>query len=181
MDLSLWSSGEQAAGTALRTGLLYVIAVVAARLAGRRTLARLSGFDMVVTVAIGTLVASSALPPHPAVSDGVAALATLLALQVVIAALRQRFARLQRWIDFRPEVVLREEQFHLPHAPWTAQLTRSDLESRLREQGIDQLSPTMIVVLEPGGRFSVAQSTEPGGLFDEAHRSSISSADGPGR
>ncbi len=170
MDLSLWSSGGQVAATAVQTALMYLVAIVAARMAGRRTLAQMSGFDIVVTVAIGTLVASAALPSDPAVSDGAAALATFLGLQVVIAAVRQRFPGTQRWIDFRPEVVIRHGELDLPRAPWTAQLTRRDVESRLREHGIDGLKSGMIVVVEPGGRFSIIEDGQPGTVGEDSHR-----------
>ncbi len=169
MDLSLWSSGSQVAGTAVQTALMYLVAIVGARMAGRRTLAQMSGFDIVVTVAIGTLVASAALPSDPAVSDGAAALATFLGLQVAIAAVRQRFPAAQRWIDFRPEVVVWEGEAQLPRAPWTAQLTRSDVESRLREHGIDGLRSGMVVVLEPGGRLSLIENGPPGTVDHDPH------------
>lgn len=165
MDLSLWSSGAQVGGTVLRTFLLYVIAVVAARVTGRRTLSQMSAFDVVVTIAIGTLVASAALPTRTTVSDGAAALLTLLSLQVAVGAPRQRYAAVERWVDFRPVSIVRDGEMDLPRAPWTAQLTRSDVESRLRQRGIGAVGDASRVVLEPSGRFSATCDDEPGPLF----------------
>lgn len=165
MDLALWSSLTQVGGTALRTLLLYSIAVTAARVTGRRTLSQMSAFDVVVTVAIGTLVASAALPDVATVSDGAAALFTLLTLQVAIAAARQRFVAVQRWADFRPQTVVHDGKMHLPRAPWTAQLTRSDVESRLRHAGIGDLADATTVVLEPDGGLSVTSADTAGPLF----------------
>ncbi len=60
MDLSLWSSGGQVAATAVQTALMYLVAIVAARMAGRRTLAQMSAFDV---VAPWQSARSSLLPP----------------------------------------------------------------------------------------------------------------------
>ena len=80
----LWSGFEQTGDVAVRTVLAYVVALALVRLAGRRTLAQLSAFDIVVTIAAGTVVGSTALPSRPAVSDGVTVLATLMLLQVLL-------------------------------------------------------------------------------------------------
>lgn len=165
MDISLWSSFGQVAGTVVRTILVYTLTLVAVRVAGRRTLAQMSAFDVIVTVAVGTLAASTALPSSPAVSDGAAALLTLLGLQVLIAALRQRFSAVQRWSDFQPRAVVRDGRADLPRAPWTAQLTMSDLESRLRQNGISDLDDATLVILEPTGKVSVTTAGQVPPLF----------------
>jgi uncharacterized membrane protein YcaP (DUF421 family) len=165
MDLSLWSSPAQVGSTVVRTVILYLLAVVASRVAGRRTLSQMSAFDVIVTVALGTLLASAALPSSPAVSDAAAALVTLLVLQVTVAATRQRFPGTQRWIDFRPEIIVREDETTMPRKPWTAQLTVSDLEARLRQQGFQDVTDAKVVVLESNGKISATASDEPGSLF----------------
>lgn len=48
------------------------------------------------------VVDSAALPSRPAVSDGVTVLVTLYALQVLLAALRQRSSWVRRALDFTP-------------------------------------------------------------------------------
>ncbi|HWH35121.1 MAG TPA: YetF domain-containing protein [Acidimicrobiales bacterium] len=150
--------------TVVQTVLLYALTVVAARVAGRRTLAQMGAFDIIVTIALGTLLASSALPADPKPSDGAAALVTLLGLQVVLAAVRQRFPATQRWTDFKPLAVVREGRTHLPRGPWTAQLTRADVESQLRRQGFEDLARARIVVLEPGGQLAATEA-DPAPLF----------------
>lgn len=170
MNLSLWSSAAQVGGTILRTLLLYVVALVAARITGRRTLSQMSAFDVLVTVAIGSLVASAALPTRTTVSDGAAALLTLLILQAAVATARQRYAAVERWVDFPPESIVRDGGMDLRRAPWTAQLTRSDVESQLRQLGIGALADATHVVLEPSGQVSATCDEEPGPLFRPAGR-----------
>lgn len=173
MDISFWSSAEQVAGTVMSAALVYVFAVVAVRVAGRRTVAQMNAFDIVVTVALGSLAASTALPSQPALSDGAAVLLTFLALQVLVAALRQRFPVVQRVLDFSPEILVRKGRIDLRRAPWTAQLVTSDLESKLRQQGVRDLKDATLVVLEPDGKITVTTADETPALFrDLAQRAS---------
>lgn len=153
--MTLTSGWEQAASTSAATAVVYVVALIAIRLAGRRTLAEMSAFDVVVTVAIGTVVTSTALPSNPAIADGAAALATLLLLQVALAALRQRFAAVRRYLDFVPYAVVRHGQLDVRRSPLTAQLTEDDVRSQLRRQGVFSFDGIDTVILEPTGQLSV--------------------------
>ena len=165
MELPLWSSWDKFTGAIVATALVYVFTILVVRIAGRRTLARISGYDVVVTVAVGTLAASTALPSDPSLADGAAVLVTFLALQILIGSLRQRFTFVQRCIDFSPQAVVVDGRPDLRRGPWTAQLTLSELESWLRQQGVGDLSEVRIAVLEPTGKVSVSRADEAPGLF----------------
>jgi len=170
MDLNMWSSAAQLAESVVRAVVVYLVAYTAVRLAGRRTVTQMSAFDILVTIALGTLVASTALPSDAAVSDGVAVLVTLLVLQVSIGALRQRLPAIQRVTDFRPYVVMRDGMPQPSKNPLTAQLTPSDLDAVLRQLGLPHRSDARLVVLEPTGKISVLTSDDeqrPTSLFDQ--------------
>lgn len=152
MDIHLWDGLDHALSAAFSAVVVYVVAVVAVRLAGRRTLAQMSAFDVVVTIAIGSIVASMTLPSQASVADGVAVLLTLLFLQVVVAAARQRSPLVQRILDFAPEVVVRDGDVHVGRSPSSAQLTRAELETLLRQKGLTTTAEASVVVLEPTGR-----------------------------
>jgi len=170
MDISLWSGFEDMASVAVRTTAVYLFTIAAVRVAGRRTLAQMSAFDILVTVAIGTLAASTVLPSDPALSEFAAALLTLLGLQVSLGAARQRFAAVERVLDFRPKAIYRDGHLEVARAPWTAQLTRSDVESQMRQQGLGDLEEATVVVLEPTGKTSVTTEAGPPELFRSVAR-----------
>jgi uncharacterized membrane protein YcaP (DUF421 family) len=133
----------------------YLTLLVAVRLAGRRTVAQLSAFDLIVTVALGTLLASTIVSPDPSYAQASVAIATLLTLQVVVAALRRRSGFVRRVLEFEPEVVLRDGRLQLPSGLLSSQLSEGELRSRLREVGVFDLDGVAVVVLEPTGRISV--------------------------
>lgn len=166
MGDSLFSDWHQVGITAVRTIMLYLCALAAVRLVGRRTVAEISAFDVVVTVALGSVVASTALPNDPSLVDGVAVLAGLLLLQVSVGAVRQRFPALGRYLDFRPYVVARGSKITVRRSPLTAQLTEQDVRMMLRLQGTFDLGNAQLVVLEPNGRISVVPTgTGPDGTL----------------
>ncbi|CAN5760390.1 DUF421 domain-containing protein [soil metagenome] len=139
------------------TVVMYASAVVGVRLAGRRTLAQMSAYDAVITVALGTLVSSVAVSSDPSYGQGVTALMTLLALQMFLGVLRRRSRWVRRTMDFRPEVVVRDGRMELPEGVSTSQLTESELRAHLRQQGVVDFHGLALVVLEPQGGFTVVR------------------------
>ncbi|MFP5370072.1 MAG: DUF421 domain-containing protein, partial [Actinomycetes bacterium] len=155
-----WATiGYVVAGTAA----MYGSTLVAVRIAGRRTVARLSAFDLIITTAIGSLLASACVSADPSYAQATTALVTLLLLQMAVAAARRRFPAVARLLEFEPRVVLRDGDVDLDRGLFGAQLTRAELESALRSQGVFDLSSVRLVVLEPTGEFSVARG-EPGAV-----------------
>ncbi|WP_336921677.1 DUF421 domain-containing protein [Aquipuribacter sp. SD81] len=163
MSLAFFPGWEQLLGTAVRTLLVYAVVLALVRVAGRRTLAQLSAFDVVVTVAAGTVVGSTALPSTVTVADGVTVVAVLFVLQVVIGALRQRFPVVARVVDFEPRRLVRDGVMDVRRAPTTAQFTQDDLAAKLREQGVTRLEDVRVAVLEPTGKVSVLRVGDVGG------------------
>ena len=172
MDVALWSSTQQFLGAIVGAAISYLFAVLAVRLTGRRTLTQLSAYDVIVTIAIGSLVASTALPSDPALADGAAVLMTFLVWQATISALRQRSPVIRRLIDFPAEVVVADGKADLRSAPWTAQLKLSDLESRLRQSGVGDISQARLAVLESTGKLTVTSQEVPPALFSQVRQSS---------
>ncbi len=155
MDEWLGASWRTVGYVVVSTVATYLSTIVAVRLAGRRTIAQLSSFDIVVTVAIGSLVASTAAGNDPSYAQGMTALVTLLLLQVGIAALRQRSATLRRVLDFQPETVVDDGRVNLPTGPLTSQITSEELRSKLRQRGVFDLDGVTLVLVEPTGELSV--------------------------
>lgn len=155
---NVWS----AVGTVvISTVAIYLTAVVSIRLVGRRTVAQLSAFDVVVTIALGSVVATTAVSSSTSYAEGAAALVTLLALQVTVAWARRRFARLRRLLEFAPEVVVSSGTIDLPRSLWRSQLTEDELWSQLRQRGIFDTESVVLAVLEPSGQLSVLRRGEP--------------------
>ncbi len=140
------------------TAAIYFSALLAVRLAGRRTLAQMSAFDVIITIALGTVVSSTAVSRSPSYLQGVVALVTLLVLQVLLATARQQVPALRRYLDFTPQIVVRDGAMELRRSPLTAQMTEEELLSKLRQHRVFKLESAHLVILEPTGHVSVVNN-----------------------
>lgn len=134
---------------------MYLTMFVALRVSGRRTLAQFSAFDFVVTIAMGSLLAATALSPGPSYGRGAVALVVLILMQLVIAWTRQRVAWTRKVLDFRPVEIIRNGRMELTSSPFGPQLTADEVRSMLRQKGVFDVENVRQVILEPDGKISV--------------------------
>lgn len=152
------SSWTTAGYIALGTVAIFLSALIGIRVAGRRTVSEMSAFDFIVSVAIGSIVASTALLQKPSLVDGVVALGTLLLLQVGVAAGRRRWHWFRRLVDLSPVVLVRGGELH-EEGLRGPQLARSDVMERLRQAGVFSLEELELVILEPTGRLTIVRES----------------------
>lgn len=139
--------------------LAYVFLVVSLRVSGKRTLAKLNAFDLVVTVAFGSTLASILLNKNVALAEGATALVLLIALQYSVAALSVRSKSFARVVRSEPTLLLRDGE-PLPDALRRARVTGAELETVVRTQGQRGLEDISAVILESDGSFSLSKETD---------------------
>lgn len=122
------------------------------RIVGLRTFSKMSSFDFAITVAIGSLMASVTLQGSSLLA-GIVALATLIGVQVVIAAVRQRTG-FQRVVDNQPLLLMVDGEY-LHDNLRRARVTQDDVRAKLREANVLGYDQVRAVVLETTGDVSV--------------------------
>ena len=132
----------------------YVLLVVLLRISGKRTLAKLNAFDLVVTVALGSTLATILLNKDVSWTEGAVALALLAALQAVVAATTARLPTGRSVVTARPTVVLRNGTM-VADALRRQRMTESEVRQAIRATGIGSVSEVDAVVLESDGTLSV--------------------------
>ena len=114
--------------------LAYVALVLLLRVSGKRTLTKLNAFDLVVTVSLGSTLASVLISKSVSLAEGVLALALLVALQFVITWTSVRSDRVQRLVKAEPTLLLHRGRF-LDGAMRAQRVTHADLLPVLRASG----------------------------------------------
>lgn len=114
-------------GTAAYAALVFVL-----RVSGKRTLGQLNAFDFVVTVSLGSTLATILLSTDVSFMEGLLALALLAGLQFLVASVAARWPRMRGALTAQP----------------------------VRQQGIGDLSFVKAVVLETNGRLSVISTNQ---------------------
>ena len=136
--------------------LAYAALVLLLRVSGKRTLAKLNVFDLVVTVALGSTLATVLLSKSVALVEGLAAFVLLVGLQYLVAWLSVRFPRFSDLVKSEPTLLVHRGRF-LEAAMRTQRVTRAEILASLRSAGAAEVKQVTAVVLETDGSFSVIQ------------------------
>lgn len=144
--------------TAIAGLAIYLWVIGATRLAGLRSFSKMSAFDFAMTVAIGSIIASTALGTAP-LASGLLAVAVLYAAQVTVSRLRRATA-VEDLVDNTPLLLMRHGDVLDAHLA-EARLTREDLSAKLRTANVLRPENVLAVVLETTGDVSVLQGRGP--------------------
>ena len=136
----------------------YGALVLLLRISGKRTLTKLNAFDLVVTVALGSTLATVLLSKDVSLAEGVLALALLIALQFVITWLSVRSPRFQDMIKAEPTLLLTRGRF-LDGALKAERITREEVLAAMRAEGVPDIARVAAVVLETDGSISIISGT----------------------
>jgi uncharacterized membrane protein YcaP (DUF421 family) len=154
MDPSVFVDGWRPIARVGLVGLLaYVALVLMLRVSGKRTLSKLNAFDLVVTVALGSTLASVLTSRSLSLATGVAALGLLIFLQFVVSWTSVRWPRLGFAIRSEPTVLLRRGEPIRP-ALRRERVTEGELIAAIRSAGGRQLQDAEAVFLESDGSLT---------------------------
>lgn len=147
--------------TVLSTILIYVAIIVITRINGLRTFAKMSSFDFAITIAIGSLIASTMLIKNQSVANGIVGLVVLIGLQAFVAFLRKRNDKFESIMTNTPVLLMEGTKILYKNLEAT-RVSQSDLYAKLREANVTHLEQVIVVVLETTGEMSVLHKGEPG-------------------
>jgi uncharacterized membrane protein YcaP (DUF421 family) len=150
----LFGSGSALLRTLVVGSLAYFALVLLLRISGKRTLSKWNAFDFVVTVALGSTLATALLSKDTTLAQGVVAFGLLVVLQWIITSLSVRLALVRGWVKAQPRMLLYQGQ--LQHeALCQERVTEGEVRAALRAQGISAVEDAEAVVLETDGSFSI--------------------------
>ena len=139
----------------------YLVLLVMLRISGKRTLSKLNAFDLVVTVALGSTLATVLLSKDVPLAEGAAALALLVGLQFVATFVAVRSKRFRSALKAEPTLLLHRGSF-LHDAMLRQRVSEDEVLAALRSSGLSGPSDADAVVLETDGSLSVVCDTTRG-------------------
>lgn len=139
--------------------MAYVALILILRIAGKRMLSKMNAFDLVVTVALGSVLSTVLLSKDIAVTEGLAAMALLIGLQFVVAWTTTRFHVMRRVVKSEPRMLFFRGRF-LREAMRRENVPEDAIIAGIRQQGFTQLSEVEAVVLEADGSLSIVCASE---------------------
>ncbi len=139
--------------------LAYAVLVIFLRLSGNRTLSKMNAFDLIVTVALGSTLATILLSKDVALAEGALALGLLIFLQFAITWLSVRKRWVKRLVTGEPLMLLYRGEL-LTRALRQARVTQDEVRAALRSSGLGNVSEAHAVILETDGSLSVVKESD---------------------
>lgn len=136
--------------------LAYLCLVSFLLISGKRTLAKLNAFDLVVTVALGSILSSILIQPSVPLAEGVTALALLIGLQYLVTATSVRCEAFARSVRRSPSLLVRKGEL-CKDAMLRERVTEREVLSAVRASGVSGVEAATAVFLESDGTMSVIQ------------------------
>jgi len=168
----MWSDmfhlGLPVAEKILRPVLVYIFLIGALRLAGKRELAQLNPFDLIVLLTLSNAVQNAIIGDDNTVVGGVIGAATLLSINHLVVRFMCRHPRLERWVEGAPEVLVDKGVVQRDRLRRDF-ITPAELKAAARRQGFAGLEEVDQAILEPAGTltFTAKQPTPETRRHDE--------------
>lgn len=156
----IFTNATALAGVALSVFAMYFTLILFARLSGVRSFAEMSTFDIAVTIALGSLLATVVAAKKPPLFQGLLAMFLLFGLQLGVSILRKRFRTMTRATDNSPILLMgpggemKQENMHL------ARITEDDLRTHLRKANVADAREIQAVVIEGTGVINVLSNAD---------------------
>jgi len=157
MDAKLWGDmfhlGLPVLEKVLRPLFVYAFLVVGLRLAGKRELAQLNPFDLVVLLTLSNTVQNAIIGDDNSVTGGIIGATTLLLVNYLVVRFLYGHERLERLVEGEPDVLIDGGQIRFDRLRKEL-VTLPELESAAHKQGFNSLDEVERAVLEPGGTLT---------------------------
>jgi len=143
----------------LRPVIVYLVLIILLRLFGKRELAQLNPFDLVVLLSLSNTVQNAIIGDDNSITGGVIGAFGLLGINWLVVRTLYRSPKLTRMFEGRATVLVKDGQID-KNAVRRESLSHEELMEVIHRQGFEHLSQVRRCVLEPNGTFYV-EAVEP--------------------
>ncbi|MEX2485394.1 MAG: YetF domain-containing protein [Brumimicrobium sp.] len=140
------------------TPLAYIAIVIILRVSGKRTLSKMNAFDFVITIALGSVLASVAILPNIPLVEGITAFIVFIGFQFLFTWLTVRFKAFKSLITSKPSLIFYKGDFLFPIMK-KERITVEEVNSAVRQNGYSSLDGIDIIILETTGDMSIIEKT----------------------
>jgi uncharacterized membrane protein YcaP (DUF421 family) len=159
MNNILFDSWESLFRTVIISVLAYAIIVFLLRVSGKRTLSKMNAFDFIVTIALGSTLATVILNKNVALIDGAAGFFMLIFLQYITTYISVRSKGFNKLIKATPTLLLYKGKM-LPAAMKKERINEDEIYSIVREKGLGSLEDVDAVILETDGSLTLIKEVK---------------------
>lgn len=154
MDNIFFDSWLSIGRTFIITILAYLILIVILRVSGKRTLSKMNAFDFIITIALGSSLATVALNKNVPLADGALAFLLLVYLQYIITWLSVRIKKVKKIVSSQPTLLLYKGEI-FSDVLKKERIKIEEIYVAARKKGITELKNIDIIVFETTGDITI--------------------------
>lgn len=141
------------------TFIAYISMILLLRISGKRTLSKMNAFDFIITIALGSSLASIATSKNLTIADGIAVFGILIFMQFLITWLSVRIKYFKRIITSEPSILLYKGKIIETNIR-KERVTIEEIKNAVRSKGISNLDNIDIIILETTGDITIIKDLE---------------------
>ena len=141
--------------TVIRGAVVFIVLLVIIRLSGRRTLAQMTTFDLVLVLIVAETTQQALLGDDFSIANAVILIITLFSLDILLSYLKEQSPRAERLLDGVPTVLISLGKPDVRALKRARVAIEDVLESARTQHGIERLDQIKFAVLEVGGDISI--------------------------
>lgn len=159
---NLWfESWESIIRTLCLTILGYAAMLILLRISGKRALSQMNAFDLIITITLGSILASLALSKDLSFADGLTSIVILIGLQFLLSWLSVRVRAVEKIITSPPTLLFYKGQF-LHKAMKDERITLEEINGIGRQKRYSTLDEIDMIILEPAGELTIIENIKNG-------------------
>ena len=143
--------------------LIYGYLILIMRLSGKRTLLQYNMFDMIISVAYGSAIATTLISKSISFVEGALVLGMLTVLQLFVAVMERKSKKFRTVIMPEPRFLYSDDRF-CEEALQKERVLKREVRNAVRQQGIGSMEEVEAIVLEGNGRMSVIPKGKKGSM-----------------
>ncbi|AQQ55029.1 hypothetical protein B0X71_07030 [Planococcus lenghuensis] len=141
--------------------LIYVFLIIILRVAGKRILSQYNMFDVIISVAYGSSIATALISKSISFTEGALVLLMLTLLQFSVALFERKSPKFYSIISAKP-VYLYYDGEYCEDAMRKERVVKSDVRQSVRQNGKGSMEDIEAVILEGDGKISVISKSDAG-------------------
>jgi len=134
--------------------IVYVLIIVYIRILGKRSTSELNNFDWIVTVSVGSIVASTIILKDISVTEGAIGIFILMILQFIITKFMYQSESFREVVKSTPQLLLFEGDF-LEENMKKERILKPEVYAAIRQSGLKSVKQIYAIVLETNSKISV--------------------------
>lgn len=161
MDKIFFESWESLLMTFTMASLGYIAMVFILRISGKRTLSKMNAFDFVVTIALGSCLATIATNKNVTIADGIVAFTVFIFFQFLLTWISVRIPFMKEIITSKPTLIFYKGEF-LSEAMRRERISEEEIFKASRMKGYVVLDDVEMIILESTGDISIIDKNKSG-------------------